>query len=39
MSEALKRTAIVLDTDPGVGTPGSDVDDGLATALGCLHPA
>jgi inosine-uridine nucleoside N-ribohydrolase len=31
--------AIILDTDPGIGTPGSDVDDGLAIALGLLHPA
>jgi inosine-uridine nucleoside N-ribohydrolase len=29
---------IILDTDPGIGTPGSDVDDGLAIALGLLHP-
>jgi inosine-uridine nucleoside N-ribohydrolase len=28
---------IILDTDPGIGTPGSDVDDGLAIALGLLH--
>jgi inosine-uridine nucleoside N-ribohydrolase len=33
------RKAIILDTDPGIGTPGSDVDDGLAIALGLLHPA
>jgi purine nucleosidase len=39
MSDALKRKAIILDTDPGIGTPGSDVDDGLAIALGLLHPA
>ena len=39
MSEELKRKAIILDTDPGIGTPGSDVDDGLAIALGRLHPA
>jgi inosine-uridine nucleoside N-ribohydrolase len=38
MSEALKRKAILLDTDPGIGTPGSDVDDGLAITLGLLHP-
>jgi Inosine-uridine preferring nucleoside hydrolase/Bacterial extracellular solute-binding protein len=30
---------IILDTDPGIGTPGSDVDDGLAIVLGLLHPA
>ncbi len=29
---------ILLDTDPGIGSPGSDVDDGLAIALGLLHP-
>ena len=38
MSDALKRKAIILDTDPGIGTPGSDVDDGLAIALDLLHP-
>ncbi len=35
--ESMPRT-IILDTDPGIGTPGSDVDDGLAIALGLLHP-
>ncbi len=39
MPETLTRKAIILDTDPGIGTPGSDVDDGLAIALGLLHPA
>ncbi len=39
MSVETKRKAIILDTDPGIGTPGSDVDDGLAIALGLLHPA
>ena len=39
MSETLPRRAIILDTDPGIGTPGSDVDDGLAIALALLHPA
>jgi inosine-uridine nucleoside N-ribohydrolase len=39
MSADLKRKAIILDTDPGIGTPGSDVDDGLAIALGLLHSA
>jgi inosine-uridine nucleoside N-ribohydrolase len=29
---------IILDTDPGIGTPGSDVDDGLAIVLGLRHP-
>ena len=32
------RKAIILDTDPGIGSPGSDVDDGLAIVLGLLHP-
>jgi inosine-uridine nucleoside N-ribohydrolase len=32
------RKSIILDTDPGIGTPGSDVDDGLAIALGLRHP-
>lgn len=32
------RKAIILDTDPGIGTPGSDVDDGLAIALALRHP-
>jgi inosine-uridine nucleoside N-ribohydrolase len=39
MSEGLRRKAIILDTDPGIGTPGSDVDDGLAIALALQHPA
>lgn len=39
MRSDLKRKAIILDTDPGIGTPGSDVDDGLAIALGLRHPA
>lgn len=39
MSETFSRRAIILDTDPGIGTPGSDVDDGLAIALALLHPA
>ena len=38
MSEARKGKPVILDTDPGIGTPGSDVDDGLAIALGLLHP-
>src|SRR3990172_12182297 len=32
------RKLILLDTDPGIGTPGADVDDGLAIALALLHP-
>lgn len=39
MREGLTRKTIILDTDPGIGTPGSDVDDGLAIALALLHPA
>ena len=39
MSEALPRKAIILDTDPGIGIPGSDVDDGLAISLALLDPA
>jgi inosine-uridine nucleoside N-ribohydrolase len=39
MSAEMTRKALILDTDPGIGTPGSDVDDGLAIALGLLHPA
>lgn len=39
MSEGLRRKAVILDTDPGIGTPGSDVDDGLAIALALRHPA
>ncbi len=39
MPEGLRRKAIILDTDPGIGTPGSDVDDGLAIALALRHPA
>jgi len=38
MRPAPKRKAIILDTDPGIGTPGSDVDDGLAIAVGLLRP-
>jgi inosine-uridine nucleoside N-ribohydrolase len=38
MRESKFRRPIILDTDPGIGTPGSDVDDGLAIALGLLHP-
>jgi inosine-uridine nucleoside N-ribohydrolase len=32
------RKAIILDTDPGIGAPGSAVDDGLAIVLGLLRP-
>jgi inosine-uridine nucleoside N-ribohydrolase len=37
-SRSPAKKPIILDTDPGIGTPGSDVDDGLAIALGLLHP-
>ena len=39
MTVRTKGKSIILDTDPGIGTPGSDVDDGLAIVLGLLHPA
>lgn len=32
------RKAIILDKDPGIGAPGSAVDDGLAIVLGLLRP-
>ncbi len=38
LTERGRRKPIILDTDPGIGSPGSDVDDGLAIALGLLHP-
>jgi inosine-uridine nucleoside N-ribohydrolase len=31
-------TRIVLDTDPGLGAPGADIDDGLAIALALRSP-
>ncbi len=34
----MQPKAIILDTDPGIGSPGSDVDDALAIVLGLLHP-
>jgi purine nucleosidase len=34
-----ERTPIILDTDPGIGSPGSDVDDGLAIVLALRHTA
>jgi inosine-uridine nucleoside N-ribohydrolase len=37
MASRAQGKRIILDTDPGIGTPGSDVDDGLAIALGLLH--
>jgi inosine-uridine nucleoside N-ribohydrolase len=36
-SAPIDRKPIILDTDPGIGSPGSDVDDGLAIALGLRH--
>ncbi|HEX7549898.1 MAG TPA: hypothetical protein VF579_04935 [Candidatus Methylomirabilis sp.] len=33
----MQSKAIILDTDPGIGSPGSDVDDALAIVLGLLH--
>lgn len=35
----LTRVPVILDTDPGIGSPGSDVDDGLAIVLALRHPA
>src|SRR5262245_57356515 len=29
---------VVIDTDPGLGEPGSDIDDGLAIALARRSP-
>ena len=34
----MQPKAVILDTDPGIGSPGSDVDDALAIVLGLLHP-
>jgi inosine-uridine nucleoside N-ribohydrolase len=34
----MSRTPIILDTDPGLGEPGSDIDDGLAIALALRSP-
>lgn len=31
-------TRIILDTDPGLGAPGADIDDGLAIALALRSP-
>ena len=30
--------AVIIDTDPGLGQPGSDIDDGLAIALALRSP-
>jgi purine nucleosidase len=34
----LTPTRIILDTDPGLGAPGADIDDGLAIALALRSP-
>lgn len=34
----MKRIPVVIDTDPGLGEPGSDIDDGLAIALALRSP-
>ena len=34
----MNRLPVILDTDPGLGEPGSDIDDGLAIALAILSP-
>lgn len=34
----MSAVPVVLDTDPGLGEPGSDIDDGLAIALALRSP-
>lgn len=34
----MNATRIILDTDPGLGAPGADIDDGLAIALAARSP-
>ena len=34
----MSRTRVIIDTDPGLGRPGSDIDDGLAIALALRSP-
>jgi inosine-uridine nucleoside N-ribohydrolase len=34
----MSRIPVILDTDPGLGEPGSDIDDGLAIALALRSP-
>ena len=34
----MTRIPVVIDTDPGLGQPGSDIDDGLAIALALRSP-
>lgn len=35
---AATPTRVILDTDPGLGAPGADIDDGLAIALALRSP-
>lgn len=34
----MSRRKVIIDTDPGLGEPGSDIDDGLAIALAIRAP-
>lgn len=34
----MNPTRVIIDTDPGLGQPGSDIDDGLAIALALRSP-
>lgn len=34
----MTRIPVIIDTDPGLGEPGSDIDDGLAIALALRSP-
>jgi inosine-uridine nucleoside N-ribohydrolase len=34
----MSRIPVIIDTDPGLGEPGSDIDDGLAIALALRSP-
>lgn len=34
----MNRTRVIIDTDPGLGAPGSDIDDGFAIALALRSP-
>ncbi len=36
---AVARRMVLLDTDPGVGIPGTDADDPIALLLALAHPA
>ena len=33
-----KPLRIIIDTDPGLGEPGSDIDDGFAIAMALRSP-